>query len=85
MTRKPWRAKGDSKNATKAATWPGQIVLGDQLESNSPILIAQLKGNLTQQQYKYATVFVDQVSGFTFGYLQKCLTSDETVQAKHEF
>ena len=38
-----------------------------------------------QQRYKYATVFVDQFSGFTFVYLQKCLTSEETVIAKHAF
>ena len=57
----------------------------DQLESNSPGLIAQLKGKLTQQRYKYATVFVDQYSGYTFVYLQRRLTSKETVQAKHAF
>ena len=65
---------------------PGQIVSVDQLESNTPGLIAQLKGKLTQQRYKYATVFVDQFSGYTlFVYLQKRLTSEETVMAKHDF
>ena len=54
-------------------------------ESNSPGLIAQLKGKLTQQQIKYATVFINQYSGYTFIYLQKRLTSEETVQAKHAF
>ena len=81
MTRRPWRVKGDNKNATKMATQPGQIVSMDQLESNSPGLIAQLKGKLTQQRYKYATVFVNQYSGYTFVYLQRRLTSKETVQA----
>ena len=33
----------------------------DQLESNSPSLIAQLKGKLTQQRYKYVMVFVDTI------------------------
>ena len=60
MTKRPWRVKGDDKKATKVATQPGQIVLVDQLESETPGLIAQLKGKLTQQRYKYATVFVDQ-------------------------
>ena len=50
MTRRPWRVKGDNKHATKTATQPGQIVSVDQLESNSPGLIAQLKGKLTQQR-----------------------------------
>ena len=85
MTKRPWRVKGDNKTATKTATRPGQIVSVDQLEANTPGLIAQLKGKLTQQRYKYATVFVDQFSGYTFVYLQKRLTSEETVMAKHAF
>ena len=85
MMRRPWRVKGDNKETTKTATRPGQVVSVDQLESNSPGLIAQLKGKLTQQQYKYATVFVDQYSGYTFVFLQRRLTSEETVQAKHAF
>ena len=36
-----------------------------------------------QQCYKYATIFVNQYSGYTFVYLQKCITSEETVMAKH--
>ena len=85
MTKRPWRVKGDNKHATKTATQPGQIVSVDQLESNSPGMIAQLKGKLTQQRYKYATVFVDQFSGYTFIFLQRCLMSEEIVQAKHAF
>ena len=85
MTKRPWRVKGEDKKATKTATKPGQIVSVDQLESNTPGLIAQLKGKLTQQRYKYTTVFVDQYSGYTFVYLQRRLTSAETVMAKHAF
>ena len=85
MTKRPWRVKGEDKKATKTVTKPGQIVSVDQLESNTPGLIAQLKGKLTQQRYKYATVFVDQYSGYTFVYLQRRLTSEETVMAKHAF
>ena len=43
MTMRPWRVKGEDKKATKTATRPGQIVSVDQLESNTPGLIAQLK------------------------------------------
>ena len=85
MTKRPWRVKGDSKHATKTATQPGQVVSVDQLESNSPGLIAQLKGKLTQQRYKYTMIFVDQFSGYTFVFLQRHITSEETVQAKHAF
>ena len=80
MTKQPWRVKGDNKGTTKMATQPGQIVSVDQLESNSPGFVAQLKGILMQQHYKYTTIFVDE---YTFIYLQKCITSEETVMAKH--
>ena len=69
----------------KVPTRPGQIVSVDQLESNTPGFIAQLKGKLTQQRYNYAMVFVDQFSGYTFVYLQHRITSEETVKAKHAF
>ena len=85
MTKRPWRVKGDNKGTAKTATHPGQIVSVDQLESTTPGFIAQLKGTLTQQRYKYATVFVDQFSRYTFVYLQKRITSQETVMAKHAF
>ena len=85
LTKRPWRVKGDDKQSTKVATRPGQIVSVDQLESNTPGFIAQLKGKLTQQRYNYATVFVDQYSGYSFVYLQRRITSEETVQAKHAF
>ena len=85
MTKQPWRVKGHNKGTSKTATQPGQIVSVDQLESTSPGFIAQLKGTLTQQRYKYATVFVDQFSGYTFIYLQKHITSQENVMAKHTF
>ena len=85
MTKRPWRVKGDNKATAQTATFPGQVVSVDQLESTSPSFIAQLKGILTQQRYRYATVFVDQFSRYTFVYLQKRVTSEETVMAKHAF
>ena len=62
MHRKPWRMKGKPSNPSRVATEPGQTVSVDQLESPTPGFIAQLKGTLTKQHYKYATVFVDQYS-----------------------
>ena len=85
LTKRPWRVKGDDKKSTKVATQPGQVFSVDQLESNTPGFVAQLKGKLTQQRYNYATVFVDQFSGYSFVYLQRRITSKETVQAKHAF
>ena len=85
MTKRPWRVKGDNKATAKTATYPGQVVLVNQLEFTSPGFIAQLKGILTQQRYRYATVFVDQFSIYTFLYLQKRVTSEETVMVKQAF
>ena len=60
--RMPWRTKGKPSNPSRVATEPGQVVSVDQLESPTPGFIAQLKGTLTKQHYKYTTVFVDQYS-----------------------
>ena len=76
---------GRSSNLSRVATEPGQIVSVDQLESPTPGFIAQLKGTLTKQRYKYATVFVDQYSRLSYVHLQRTITSDETVQAKIAF
>ena len=62
MHRKPWRTKGYPLKPSRVAIEPGKIVSVDQLESPMPGFIAQLKGTLTKQRYKYATVFVDQYS-----------------------
>ena len=42
MMKRPWRVKGDNKGMAKMATYPGQVVSVDQLESTSPGFIAQL-------------------------------------------
>ena len=77
--------KGKPSNPSRVATEPGQIVSVDQLESPTPGFIAQLKGTLTKQRYEYTTVFVDQYSQLSYVYLQRTITSDETVQAKIAF
>ena len=46
----------------RKATSSGQIVSVNQLESSMAGFIAQLKGKLTTQMYRYMTVFVDQHS-----------------------
>ena len=49
---------------------PGQVVSVDQLVSPVPGLITQMTGFITKQLYKYATVYIDQFSSFSFVYLQ---------------
>ena len=78
-----WRMKGENNmRKVHPVTKPGQCVSVDQLESTTPGLIAQLKGRATRNRYKYVTVFVDHFSGHSFTYLQKRITSEETVKAK---
>ena len=82
MMQRPWRVKGDTQHMTKIATQPGQVLSVDQLESPTSGFVSQLKGILTTQRYKYASIFVDQYSDLTLVFLQKRLTSEETVLAK---
>ena len=85
MTRRPWRVKGDAQHKTNIATQPGQMVSVDQLESSTLGFVAQLKAILTTQRYKYALFFVDQYSNLSFVFLQKILTSEDTLLVKKTF
>ena len=66
-------------------TQPGQCVSVDQIVSPTPGLVAQERGILMIKHYKYATVFVDQATDFTYIYLQVSATADETIEAKDAF
>ena len=84
QTKRPWRTKGPQGHI-RTTTQPGQVVSVDQLESTTPGFVAQLKGLLTTQRYNHATIFVDQYSKVSFVFLQKRITSTETVLAKQSF
>jgi hypothetical protein len=62
MTKVPWRTRSKTNNKVHEATYPGQCVSVDQMESTQAGFIAQLKGRLTTKRYKAATVFVDHFS-----------------------
>jgi hypothetical protein len=67
QTKTPWRTKEEPKKAPKVATYPGECIAVDQLESRIPGFVAQLKApRLTKHRYHYATVFVDHYSDFTY-------------------
>jgi hypothetical protein len=58
----------------------------DQMESSTAGLIGQLKcAILATLWYKYATVFVDLFSDYTYVYLHTRITSEETLKAKKAF
>ena len=78
------KVKG-SKSTIFESAYPGQCVSVDQLVSSSKGFYGQLKGRLTRKRYKYATLFIDQYSRYSYLHLQSSLTSAETVQAKEAF
>ena len=86
-TRKPWRTKPKKvdKDKLRKATAPGQIVSVDMLVSPVPGLIAQMAGWITGKRYKYAAVYVDNYSGFSYVHLQKTQSAEETLQGKELF
>jgi hypothetical protein len=85
-TKKPWRTKANPSRTPRIVTSPGECVSVDQMESSTAGLIGQLKGAiLTTLRYKYATVFVDLYSDYTYVYLHTRITSEETVKAKKAF
>ena len=84
VTRRQWHTKSRKHNqdVIESPTKPGQCVSVDQLVSPTPGLIAQMTGFITKQQYRYATVYVDQYSGLSFVYLQRTASAAETLEAK---
>ena len=84
QTKCPWCTKGP-QGYICTTTQPGQVVSVDQLESATPGFVAQLKQLLTTQHYNYATIFVDQYSKLSFVFLQKKITSAQTVLAKQSY
>jgi hypothetical protein len=63
MTKIPWCGK-ETKASHKVfvATKPGECVSVNQMTSTEPGFYAQLKGTLTKQRYRCATIFVDHFS-----------------------
>jgi hypothetical protein len=85
-TRRPWRSKGPiNQQSTPSATRPGAVVAINQMISATPGLIGPMRGIITHQRYKVATVFVDHFSGFSYVHLQKSTGVAETVEAKNAF
>ena len=84
MTKVAWKGKEDQRHIF-IATKPGECVSVDQMISTQVGFIAQLKGKLTRDRYKAATIFVDHYSRLRFVHLMRDLTSEETINAKLAF
>ena len=82
----PWKTKGsDTGKQVFKATKEGQVVSFDQMISTQPGFIVQLKGKLTNQCYKTATIFVNHFSGLQYIHIMTNLSSDKTHKAKLAF
>ena len=85
-TRRQWRHKSSNNDSvTSAPNVPGAVVSVDQMVSPTPGLVAQVTGTLTTARYKYATIFIDHATDFSYVYLQKSATAQETIEAKSAF
>ncbi len=86
LTRKAWRNKPAKEYAdNKRETHPGEKISVDPLVSPTPGIIAQLTRRLTTKRYKYATVFVNNYSGYGYLHIQKSSLADETIEGKNAF
>ena len=84
-TKRAWRSKQGRQRQWNQTLKPGDVISVDQMVSPVPGLITQMVGFLTKQRYKYATVFIDQVSRMGFIYLQKTCSAEEAIEAKRAF
>jgi hypothetical protein len=86
-TKTPWHTKVKSPHKIpREVKNPGECVAVDQLESTTPRFIGQLKGStFTKHRCRYATVFVDLFSDYTYFVFHTRQTSEETIRAKQLF
>ena len=83
--KRAWRSKQERQRQWNQALKPRDVISADQMVSPVPGLIAQMVGFLMKQCYKYAPVFIDQVSRMGFLYHQKTCSAEETIEAKRAF
>ncbi len=85
MTKVPWRTRSKANSKVHEATYPGECVSIDQMQSTQAGFYAQLKGKLTSKRYTVATIFVDHFSRLRYVHLMTSLSSQETIEAKKAF
>ena len=83
--KRPKRTKAKAKHVPRPVSKPGDCVSVDVLVSATPGLIAQMRGFLTRQRYKYAAVFIDHYSDFSYVHLMTNQDGDNICAAKAAF
>ena len=85
-TLKPWRGRSrKTPHKPLKVTKPGKIVSVDHIVSPTTGLVAQMTDILTTNRYRYATVFVDQFSIYSYMHLQNTASDKDTLEGKHDF
>ena len=77
-----WRGKGAPKSIRKYTDKVGSNTSCDHLISHEPGIIPQVTGRLTYERYVGAILFTDNFSNFTFTYLIKSISTEETLKGK---
>jgi len=84
--RRPRRVKNPKSVADPTRVLrAGDCVSVDVMVSATPGLIAQMRGFLTRQRYKFACVFVDHFSDFGYVHLMKDQSAESALEAKEAF
>ena len=82
----PWQTKGsDTSKQMFKVTKAGQVVSIHQMIWTKPGFVLQLKGKLTNQCYKAATVFVDYFSDLQYTYMMTHVSGNKALKAKLAF
>ena len=85
-SRRPWRSRTvNNRDKSASPKVPGETVSVDQMISPTPGLVAQMTGMLTTKQYIYATIYVDHFSGYSFVWVQKTTSAEDTLEGKRAF
>jgi hypothetical protein len=82
MTKVPWQTQSKATSKVHEATYPGECVSVDHMQSTQAGFYAQLKGKLTSKRYTAATIFFDHFSWLRYVHLMTSLSSQETIEAK---
>jgi hypothetical protein len=85
LTKVPWQTRSKANSKVNKATYPGECVSIDHMQSTQACFYAQFKGKLTSKRYNAATIFVDHFSRLCYVHLMTSLTSQETIEAKKSF
>ena len=86
MRRVRWRNKPNyAAKEEKKPIKPGDLIVVDKMESQTPGLIPQMSGMHTRLRYKVATIFVDVHTRYTWTHLQTTTNASETLIGKRNF